>query len=119
MRHLALSAVVLCAFLALPGTAAAADAQRGRVLYETGCNGCHDVSVHGRRKREARDFEAVRVWVRRWSANLRLKWTEDEVNDVAVHLNTAYYGFRCPPAYCTVTGRAGRGARLALDGTAR
>lgn len=108
-----------CALLALPCGAGAADALRGRVLYETGCAGCHDVSVHGRAKREARDFEGVRGWVRRWSANLRLKWTDEEVDDVAVHLNATYYGFRCPPAYCTVTGGGGRGARLALDGMSR
>ena len=90
------------------------------MLYESGCVGCHAESVHGRDKRAARDFEAVRAWVRRWSANIGLKWTDEEVNDVAVHLNAAYYGYRCPPAYCTATGGTIRGgARLALDGTSR
>ena len=100
--------------------AGAADAERGRIIYEAKCGGCHAESVHGRDKRMAADFEGVRGWVRRWSANLGLKWTDDEVNDVAAHLNAAYYGFRCPPAYCTVTGdRARKGTRLALDGVPR
>jgi len=120
MRLAPLSAIIVCAGLAWPGAVGAADMQRGRVLYESSCTGCHAVSVHGRETREARDFEAVRAWVARWSASLGLKWTGDEVNDVAAHLNAAYYGFRCPPAYCTVTGdRARKGTRLALDGVPR
>jgi mono/diheme cytochrome c family protein len=120
MRLAPFPAIALCAGLAWPGAVDAADMQRGRVLYESSCAGCHAASVHGREKREARDFEAVRAWVIRWSANLRLKWSEDEVTDVAAHLNAAYYGFRCPPAYCTVTGEGARkGARVAQDGVSR
>lgn len=120
MRLAPPSTLVLCAGLAWATAVDAADMQRGRVLYESSCSGCHAVSVHGREKRVARDFEEVRAWVIRWSANLRLKWTQEEVNDVAAHLNAAYYGFRCPPAHCTVTGeRAREGARLAMDGLSR
>lgn len=111
---------LLALAITLPGAAPAADAQRGRVLYETRCIGCHADSVHGREKRQARDFESVRAWVRRWGANLRLAWTDEDVNDVAVHLNATYYGFACPPAHCTVTGGLGHaGARLALDAPSR
>jgi mono/diheme cytochrome c family protein len=95
---------------------AAGDAQRGRVLYEAGCLGCHAESVHGRERRVAADFEAVRAWVRRWGGNLGLKWTDDEVTDVAVYLNQRHYRFACPPAYCKATGSLGRGGlSLALD----
>jgi mono/diheme cytochrome c family protein len=118
MRPALLALVASCALLAWP--AAAADAQRGRVLYEGGCIGCHSESVHGRAKREATDLESVRGWVRRWSANLGLKWTEDEVSDVAAHLNQRYYRFACPPADCKATGSRDDGTRrAALDARIR
>jgi len=115
MRPALLAAIAFCALAAWP--ACAADAQRGRALYEAGCVGCHAESVHGRQKREAADLEAVRGWVRRWSANLGLKWSEEEVGDVAAHLNARYYRFACPPEDCKATGsRDDDGARrLALD----
>jgi hypothetical protein len=102
------------------GASAAADMERGRILYEARCDGCHAESVHGRQKRAAADFEAVREWVRRWGANLGLKWTSDEVNDVAAHLNARYYRFACPPSDCPVTGRRDDGdRRLSLDDRSR
>jgi mono/diheme cytochrome c family protein len=120
MRPAPLSAFALCALLAWPAAAWTADTQRGRVLYESACLGCHAESVHGRPKREAADFESVRRWVRRWSANLGLKWSEQEVTDVAVHLNARFYRFACPPADCNVTGSRDDGARrLALDARSR
>lgn len=112
---IALAAATLAWAVATP----AADADRGRILYEARCDGCHAESVHGRDKRVATDFEAVRGWVRRWSANLGLKWTDDEVGDVAAHLNARYYRFACPPADCKATGSRGDGARFALDGRSR
>jgi len=105
MRHLPIALMTALAMtLAGTGAAGAADAERGRVLYEARCGGCHGESVHGREKRLAADFEAVRGWVRRWSANLGFAWTNDEVDDVTVHLNARYYRFRCPASLCSATG---------------
>lgn len=107
--------------LTLAGTpvAGAADAERGRILYEAKCGGCHAESVHGRDKRLATDFEAVRGWVRRWSANLGLAWTNDEVDDVSVHLNSGYYRFHCPASVCRATGmRDGTEPAMAVAGGA-
>lgn len=79
---------------------------RGAVLYEMRCRGCHAESVHSRGKRLAADFPAVRAWVERWSATLRLQWSEDEIDDVAIHLNRRYYRFPCPPTACRVVSHA-------------
>ena len=98
------AAALFAATLAFLAPAAAADAERGRILYESRCAGCHSTSVHGREKRVAADFESVRTWVRRWGANLGLAWTDDEVTDVTVHLNDRYYRFRCPATVCKATG---------------
>jgi len=96
--------------------AAAADLIRGRALYDARCDGCHATSVHGREKRAATDYGSVRAWVRRWSENLGLRWTETEVTDVAAHLNARYYRFACPPTECMATGGLGDALRrLALD----
>ena len=77
--------------------------------------------MHGRAKRAASGLRVdLRGWVRRWSANLGLKWTDDEVDDVTAYLNARYYRFACPPPDCKAT-RKPRGravARLALDGPA-
>ena len=90
---------------ALPFAASGADAERGRALYETRCDSCHAASVHGRAKREANGFDAVRGWVQRWSGNLGLKWTAEEIDDVTVFLNGRYYRFPCPPTACKATGQ--------------
>jgi hypothetical protein len=109
---LLLLATLALAFAPTPD-ARAADAERGRALYESRCDNCHADSVHGRAKREASGFDSLRGWVRRWSGNLGLKWTDDEVDDVSVWLNGRYYKFPCPPTACKVTGQAGRGPQFA------
>lgn len=99
--------ITLAAALALPaGWPAQAAPPRGQDLYEMRCLGCHAESVHARAKRTARSFEDVRAWVARWNATLRLRWTDDEVDDVAVHLNTRYYRYPCPPTVCRVVSQA-------------
>jgi hypothetical protein len=113
--------IALATFLAmtLAGTTAAgaADRERGRILYEASCGGCHGDSVHGREKRLATDFAAVRGWVLRWSANLGLAWTNDEVDDVTIHLSARYYRFPCPASVCSATGMHGDAApALAASG---
>lgn len=84
--------------------AGAADPSRGKALYESRCDSCHAESVHGRAKREATGYESLRGWVRRWSGNLGLKWTAEEIEDVTVWLNGRYYRFACPPEACRTTG---------------
>ena len=121
MRLLPVALTAACALsFASIADAGAADTERGRILYEARCGGCHGDSVHAREKHLAGDFEAVRGWVRRWSANLAYAWTDDEVDDVSAHLNARYYHFRCPAAVCSVTGRReDAGQAMALREAAR
>ena len=98
----ALATVIAAAALMLAFVAEAADPARGRNLYELRCLDCHSQSVHARAKRTARDFEDVRRWVARWNANLKLRWTVEEIDDVAVHLNGTYYHYPCPATVCRV-----------------
>ena len=104
-----LAAAALAAAVAFTPAALAADPDRGRALYELRCGECHSKSVHGRQRRVATDFAAVRGWVARWSRELELGWSDEEVVDVAVYLNNTYYRHPCPPDVCRVVswGKAG------------
>lgn len=103
---LALVALAAAVVLFTSPIAAGADAERGRALYELRCGTCHSESVHGRVKRVATDFEDVRRWVERWSRNLRLSWSREELDDVSVYLNATYYRYACPPSVCKVVSMA-------------
>jgi mono/diheme cytochrome c family protein len=76
---------------ALP--AAAQDAERGRVLYETFCMTCHYERVHERpRERSAvKSVTDLRAQVARWSERTRMRFTPHAVDDVAEYLNRSHY----------------------------
>jgi len=84
----------------VPGAQAAADAQRGKVLYETRCSACHASSVHQRNARKAKSFDGLRTQVLRWSAQAGGSWSAEEIDDLTLYLNQRYYRFPCPPNAC-------------------
>jgi hypothetical protein len=99
-RHAILLALAVLSAPIASLPAFAAEPERGRALYELHCGGCHAESVHGRQKRVAGDFAAVRGWVERWNRDLRLAWDPEEVDEVAVYLNRTYYRYPCPATAC-------------------
>jgi len=64
---------------------------RGEMLYSNHCLGCHESVVHVREKRSARNLDALRKAVTRWSQELDLKWSSREIEDVVLYLNLRYY----------------------------
>jgi len=107
MRASALLAASLALLALAAGQAShAADPRRGRALYELHCGFCHSESVHGRAKRVAADFEAIRGWVTRWSRHLKLEWSAEDIANVTVYLNETYYHHPCPPSVCKVVSDA-------------
>jgi mono/diheme cytochrome c family protein len=82
---------VLWAVCALP---AQADTARGRLLYENHCQGCHTSTVHIREQRKVTSPAELRAFIARWAAELKLKWTDDEHNDVYSYLNERHYKLR-------------------------
>lgn len=80
--------------------ALADDAVRGRALYESRCDTCHDRSVHNRAVRKSRNFAEVRQWVARWNTELDGAWTDEEIDAVTRYLNERYYKFPCPARIC-------------------
>jgi cytochrome c5 len=70
---------------------------RGELLYQNHCTACHTSVAHVRSNRRANSVTAVEAWVIRWSGELKLGWTEDEVTDVTQHLVQRYYKFDSAP----------------------
>jgi mono/diheme cytochrome c family protein len=74
--------------------AQAGEQERGRLLYENHCTACHTSTVHIREKHKARTLEDIETQVRRWSGELGLTWSDEEVAAVKSFLSTRYYGFK-------------------------
>jgi len=86
-------AAVLAA-LALPLAIAGGEERapaRGELLYETHCIACHDREVHWREGRLVSDWRSLRAEVRRWQAMASLRWTDEEIDEVARFLQSRHY----------------------------
>lgn len=99
-----LRALIAALALGVSGLCAAqapADAERGKVLYETRCSACHASSVHQRNARKAKSLDSLRVEVLRWSVEAGGSWSAGEIDDLTLYLNQRYYRFPCAPPLCT------------------
>jgi mono/diheme cytochrome c family protein len=77
--------------------AAAQDAGRGRLLYETHCGTCHYERVHQRIKSDVKDLADLRDTVARWASQTKHNFTLDELEDVVTYLNESHYRFGLAP----------------------
>ena len=84
-------------FLLLPAAAAAQDAERGRLLYQTYCGGCHYERVHDRLRSEVKDPSDLRDMVARWAPQTKRSFTLDEREDITQYLNESHYRIGLPP----------------------
>ncbi len=99
MQGVIVAGIVLTAFVAAmllvtTDDSMAADAERGRLLYENHCTVCHTSVVHVRERRRATSRDDIRMWILRWQTQLDLNWGNVEVDDVTEFLNARYYGFK-------------------------
>jgi hypothetical protein len=69
------------------------DADRAGLLYDTYCVGCHTSIAHRRADPRARSPEEVAIYVRRWSSEQKLGWSEQDISDVTDLLVRRYYRF--------------------------
>jgi len=83
--------ILALAFAGLP--AAAQDAERGRLLYETHCGGCHYERVHerDRDKSAVRTLSDLRDEVARRAALTGRPFALEDLEDVAEYLNRSHY----------------------------
>jgi len=79
---------------------AAADAPRGRLLYETHCIACHTTQAHWRDKHIVRSWADLLYQVTRMEKNAGQDWSSVEIRDVAAYLNELFYKMPCPEQGC-------------------
>lgn len=92
-----LHAIAPAAVFALAATASLAQpATRGQLLYATHCVECHSTQMHWRQLRQARDWDTLKAQVRRWQGTAGLGWSEEDITEVAKHLNQTIYQFPQP-----------------------
>jgi len=72
-------------------TPSLADETRGRLLYENHCTVCHESTLHIREDRRVADRAGLMTMVVRWSGELKLDWTAEEMVDVVDFLDAEYY----------------------------
>jgi mono/diheme cytochrome c family protein len=88
---------IFAAILVCVGGAANAqtsgDASRGELLYTTYCIACHNVKIHWRDKKDARDWTSLNSEVNRWQGISGLAWSDDDIAEVARYLNILYYHY--------------------------
>jgi mono/diheme cytochrome c family protein len=79
------------AFVSLP--AAAQDAERGKLVYETQCGGCHYARVHERERSKSRvqTLADLRDQVVLRAGQTGRPFTLEDLEDVAEYLNRSYY----------------------------
>lgn len=92
--------VALCVPLlwSAPVVVHAQDLERGRMLHENHCRMCHESIAYKRSGHIARNIEEVRAQVTRWQNNTDLRWSDEDIDNVAAYLAQRYYKFTPPPS---------------------
>lgn len=93
MKSVILATLVTGAATAFAARAAPPAPTRGELLYTTHCIACHDTQMHWRERRLATDWASLRAQVRRWQGAAHLGWSDDDILEVARHLNDRIYRF--------------------------
>jgi mono/diheme cytochrome c family protein len=75
----------------------ATEPSRGQLLYSIHCIECHNTQIHWRARKQARDWNSLKLQVRRWQEAGQLGWTEADIDEVARYLNRTIYRFAPPP----------------------
>ncbi|WP_341892288.1 hypothetical protein [Variovorax sp. YR752] len=86
-----LAALIVFLAAAAQAAPAAGSPSRGELLYGTHCIACHNSQMHWRDKRLASDWPKLLAQVRHWQGVAQLGWSEDDILDVARHLNDRIY----------------------------
>jgi cytochrome c553 len=90
-----MSAAALCFTPAQADTAMLpGNASNGKTLHAANCAGCHDASVYTRKNRKVGTVEGLAGQVNACNKQLSKNFNRDQVNDIVLHLNEAYYKFK-------------------------
>lgn len=98
LRKVALAAALVLPPLqpVLAQEASGAGPSRGELLYDAHCIQCHTTRMHWRDARVARDWRSLREQVEGWQARIGERWTAEDVDAVARHLNATIYHYPVP-----------------------
>jgi len=88
--------VPLAAILVIAGPAAAQDTERGKLLYEAHCGGCHYERLHDRQRSKITNLRELRDEVASWVPQTRRVLTPDEREDIVQYLNVSHYRIGLP-----------------------
>lgn len=85
--------LALLALLSLSANAQTIDEQliRGEALHNTICRGCHEDDMYRKRHLSRNPYFDLRMQTRLWSEVVRVKWSDDEIDDVVYFLKKRYY----------------------------
>ncbi len=72
------------------------DTARGKLLYSLHCISCHNEQVHWLANKKASDWPSLVAQVNLWQNISNLKWDNNDIENVARHLNTVYYHYPVP-----------------------
>ena len=92
--RLSLAALLLGVLASAP--ARPVDLERGHVLYENHCRMCHESIAFKRQDKIARNYDEVRAQVVRWQTNTSLRWSAEDIDNVASYVARTYYKIPCP-----------------------
>ncbi len=94
--------LILAVLFVLFANLAYADAQpmpnptRGELLYSTHCIACHSAQIHWREKKLVTDWAGLQSEVRRWQKISGLRWSDEDIAEVARYLNARHYHYPNP-----------------------
>lgn len=86
--------LVTASLIATSNANAAPDAEKGKALYQAGCHGCHDESIHTRPDRIILSKGALRNRVQFCDSNAGTKWNPEQMDHVLEYLNLTFYKFK-------------------------
>jgi len=81
----------LLALLPVCLSAAAQDASRGQLLYETHCSKCHREGLHDRRNSKVATYSDLHFQVERWTRETGRSFTRAERDDLVEFLDAKHY----------------------------
>jgi hypothetical protein len=79
-------------------TAWTQEAERGHLLYQLHCGGCHYERVHDRLRPAVKDLSELRDMVAQWAPHTKRSYTPDELESIVEYLNQSHYRFGLPPS---------------------
>lgn len=64
---------------------------RGHTLHDQICRGCHEDNMYTERHLSRNPYFDLRMQTRLWSEVVKVKWGDEEIDDVVYFLQKTYY----------------------------